>query len=423
MKLLIGKVGILILFIVIFFLAFINGYLLRVTPFVMFGTILLLPISKFSKRVNITIKKRWFDVIVLIAFVVLSLTFIFHNSAHETGNMGTVISFGCFTFLIFSLSNSENWTHFFCKWLIRFSVFFPLITILFFVLPDLCSSVMKPIWLDLRGTPYAPGSHSGGLYKVGFTTHYSNNGIYCAIACICCYTKVLFSNKKIWKVLMVISFVGLLLTTKRAHLLFTVFSVFVTYYFIKPDNKVGRVIKISILLFAAFFLIIFISGFVPELSETFARFNVNNGGDISSHRFELWSLAINGFKSSPLIGIGWYGYIALYNKYLLIGEANQYAHNVYIEMLCENGIIGLICYITIVLYLFIKTVNLIKVTNNLNQDFHYYLALSLCIQVFFLSYSLTGNCLYDFTYYFYAFAIALMFYVSKKIKESELIKI
>ena len=101
------------------------------------------------------------------------------------------------TFLIFSFSYSEKWADFLCRWLTVIAVVFPIITIVFFVLPDVCTSVMRPIWLDICGNIFAPGGRNAP-YKVGFTNHYSTNGIYCSIACICCYLKVLFNNKRIW---------------------------------------------------------------------------------------------------------------------------------------------------------------------------------------------------------------------------------
>lgn len=419
LQLLIGKTGILLLLAAVFFRDMITAYFINSALLILTGVLMSLFIAEFPKRFSVRIKKGS-NIAYFISFVVLFIMFVFHNSVFKLGNEGVAISFACFTFLIFSFSYSEKWADFLCRWLTVIAVVFPIITIVFFVLPDVCTSVMRPIWLDICGNIFAPGGRNAP-YKVGFTNHYSTNGIYCSIACICCYLKVLFNNKRIWKVLLIVSFVGLLLTSKRAHLLFTVFAFLVTYYFIKPQKRTGRLIKASFILFGVLALIIIMSGFIPELASTFKRFDVGDNGDISNNRFALWGIAMEGFKSSPVFGIGWYGYALLYNKYMILGIKDQAAHNVYIQMLCENGIVGLICYLIIVIFIFTKTVTLLKSVSAADSSYHYFLSLSLCIQSFFLSYSLTGNCLYDRMYYFYAFACALTFYVARKLKEKELI--
>ena len=141
----------------------------------------------------------------------------------------------------------------------------------------------------------------------------------------------------------------------------------------------GRLIKALFALFGILILIILLSGFVPELAATFERFNVGDNGDISSNRFTLWAIAMEGFKSRPIFGIGWYGYRLLYSRYIAAGQEILDAHNVYIQMLCENGIIGLICYLIIVIYILSKTIGLIKKVSNLNHTYHYY---SLYLYVF-----------------------------------------
>ncbi|GAA0707306.1 O-antigen ligase family protein [Paraclostridium ghonii] len=66
--------------------------------------------------------------------------------------------------------------------------------------------------------------------------------------------------------------------------------------------------------------------------------NRRMGGDGSgSGRIPLWKHGIYFFTTSPLIGIGLYNF-RQYNQ--LFFNNPRYVHNVFVEILCENGIIG-----------------------------------------------------------------------------------
>jgi O-antigen ligase len=85
------------------------------------------------------------------------------------------------------------------------------------------------------------------------------------------------------------------------------------------------------------------------------------------------------------------------------------AHNVYLQLLAEVGILGFLIFIFIFLYSLIKTISLFRnIGNNeihLTDDYHYYLSFSLAMQVYFLVYCLSGNPLYD-AQVFYPYVVA-----------------
>lgn len=80
------------------------------------------------------------------------------------------------------------------------------------------------------------------------------------------------------------------------------------------------------------------------------------------------------------------------------------AHNVYIQVLCEMGIIGFVLYIVDCHYSFKYTIKALKYFSK-TQDYQY----KCCHSVFrfYLLYSLSGNCLYDMTFYLYIIAMAI----------------
>ena len=70
--------------------------------------------------------------------------------------------------------------------------------------------------------------------------------------------------------------------------------------------------------------------------------NLVNGYDFTSGRTGLYALAIEGFRSSPLFGIGFDQFHTLVNPLLTDIEGNvmQDTHNIYLQILCETGITG-----------------------------------------------------------------------------------
>ena len=94
------------------------------------------------------------------------------------------------------------------------------------------------------------------------------------------------------------------------------------------------------------------------------------------------------------------------------------AHNVYLQVLCEQGLVGEFLFMGGIISAYVKNWKLLKsvrlkkiqeIDNNKQQ----YLAVSLGIQSFFIMYCLTGNCLYDCEFFFvYMMCCALTYGVN-----------
>ena len=104
--------------------------------------------------------------------------------------------------------------------------------------------------------------------------------------------------------------------------------------------------------------------FLPQFREIdiFYRYvrtveNLVNGYDFTSGRTGLFTLAIEGFRSAPIFGIGFDQFHTLVNPLLTDIEGNvmQDAHNIYLQMLCETGIVGTVLTLTPMLWLLVTT--------------------------------------------------------------------
>ena len=254
-------------------------------------------------------------------------------------------------------------------------------------------------------------------HAVGLSNHYSQNGIYMAIS-LCASFALLFAKSRkniLWKVLMLLVVLfALILTGKRGVLIFSVFAMLISYIICKKGAFANKLITVLFILSSMSLVIYALSFYIEGIASAFARitamFSENETLDVSNGRFKLYAIAWNFFKESPIMGIGWREFskevVNFYNQDSVLRDA----HNVFLQLLCETGIIGFLIFISLFISTIIQTVQLAAKSTKgmlkLSDKTKIVLIFSLCYQAFFLAYCITGNPLYDLeTVYVYIISI------------------
>lgn len=254
----------------------------------------------------------------------------------------------------------------------------------------------------------------------GITDHYSTNGMVLANAMIIAASFAIISvrnkdkNRKKYIICCIIIIVALFLTAKRSHLLFGILAMYIGYYicFSKDKNHSSKMIAA---IFITSLILIFAYIAIPQVRIVLERFlDVSDDTNIES-RMTFWNAALNEFDSNTLFGIGWFGF-----RNNVAGSVNYsgHVHNVYIQLLCENGVVGaaifflwfvgcLVCTILVArkYFLYIK-----------DTKIQMQLLFSLSYQIYFLMYCYTGNPMFDgyqYPVYFVACIIALYYATNK----------
>ena len=255
-------------------------------------------------------------------------------------------------------------------------------------------------------------------HAVGLSNHYSQNGIYMAIALCASFALLFMRSRKniLWKVLLVLTVLfSLVLTGKRGVLIFSVFAILVTYIIGKKGAFANKLVTVLFILSSMSLVLYALSFYVEGIAAAFERITAmflteNEVSDISNGRFKLYAIAWNFFKESPVLGIGWREFskevVNFYNQDSVLRDA----HNVFLQLLCETGVIGFSVFLSLFLSAIIQTIQLaLKSTKNmfcLSEKTKCVLIFSLCYQVFFLAYCITGNPLYDLeTVYIYIISV------------------
>lgn len=261
-------------------------------------------------------------------------------------------------------------------------------------------------------------------YMAGITNHYSTNAMLLAAGLMLFGTRAIACGlgnrtanrkEKIQNLCCVILLtVSLLLTAKRAHILFVFASLFFVYFNgISSQKKSNKMLKALGVIIVVLLLANIVFSAFPALSGFITRFqDLLDEGNIAMGRFSLWSYAVDAFKSNWLFGIGWKNYPSLmsiaYN-----GTKTYDTHNIYLQLLAETGIIGASVFF---LWFLVSLSNAVyaykRISNGDNKNDKSLVAFSLGFQIFFLLYGMTGNPLYDsemYIMYFASCGIALFY--------------
>lgn len=197
-------------------------------------------------------------------------------------------------------------------------------------------------------------------------TYYGNPIIFGQVISMTCILLVIFiSNDKInigsliFSICLLIGLIGLFLTYSRGAWLG--FIAFVIWFM--AINLKNRILWLMTILVGVFSIIVFwaIPGLTNRLFSIYSFTSITN-----AQRLDLWRNSIKMIPQSPIFGIGMNMFPIHYhnmNHSPLIPLANH-AHNNFLNILVEFGIIGFIIWILLVMGIFLYCYRVVKDTNN-----------------------------------------------------------
>lgn len=362
----------------------------------------------------------------IIAFILLCIILV-RNGDLMNGHPGLPFYYTISVILFLILSHSNNWIKIAINIILLFTIEHVICTWIFYFFPDFYATNIMPIFPQMFQADLLYQFKHGQM--AGLTYHYSTNGMYLAVGIITIAGLILNKNterkKRIFlAVLFVFTFGALLLTGKRGHLIFAVFAILVMLI-VKNKNEIKKsLLQIIFIVIVGCSIIGICSIFIPELNNTMNRIIESvQDGDITNGRTPLYSLAIESFKNSPIIGNGWGSYKYIYkNSDVKVNDNYEQmdVHNIYLQLLSEIGILGTIVILWILFSFLIKTIKILVDKETEDTD-KYNLLISLGIQIFVLTYGITGNPIYD-VQIFFVYMISLAIYSATKVKIVSTIK-
>lgn len=218
-------------------------------------------------------------------------------------------------------------------------------------------------------------------------------------------------TKEAWKSLLfgVILFWALVLTNKRSFLFAITIALICAFLgqavisrkkFVKTIGGGFFVLILGcILCFGAYSM--GMSNALGRMGETFI--GLSEGTDVTSMR-SVWASYMNEWRQgSEVFGIGWESFINRLSYTAYAGKVPN-GHNVYLQILCEEGYVGeLIFIVLLVITVIMATKNVISLANGDNVDLLRLAMFAMFTVILFTIYCYSGNAIYDAVIYLYFF--------------------
>ena len=368
----------------------------------MFGLLLLKGKNVFTKK----------SLLIFVITLFITLITLVNNYYIKEGRELKSLIYTIYLFLPFVIVDNEYIKKPFAHILILFSLEHIIGTYIGLMFKEYYKKSILPIVCANRVVCTAIGNNYNG-YMTGFTSHFSTNAIYLSISSLLFFTFFINDKKKGKNTLLfVISMIALFTAGKRAHLIFTIFCCVVLYVMKNSKEQLKKYTKLIIALGVAVVIFIIAAEYIPEVNNIVLRFkSLSETGDLMNGRESLYNLAFRMFNNHLFIGNGWgsFSYYYQIELYRYGQVAYLDAHNVFIQLLCEIGLLGFALITSTILGIFIKSCKTLKKYNNdIIVDF------CVAYQLFFILYCFTGNPLYDAPCYVLYFAtIGLILYELK----------
>lgn len=322
--------------------------------------------------------------------------FYIHSLIYGVANWTLLVVYTLLFMCMYAAAGERSWVKSCLKTLVAFAVFHAFCTIVFWLVPALYPPVKSAFF---------SGSYMARDYRSGFTAHYSTNSIYLSLGLVCWCCGLVGRRKKARfkdSILGLILLLALFLTTKRGPLVASVAAIVISYLFVNRKKLTGTMFKTLAVAAIAVIAVGVFATFVPAVQATLERFIELSDDGTGNGRSYLYECAWSMFHANPLLGCGW----GTYSKYVAttslgamysnLGFSSMSAHNVYLQLLAETGVIGLISFVfpAFVSIFVAMHHSESQVEERLYGD-SFCLWACLGMQVYFQIYCFSGNPLYD----------------------------
>lgn len=220
--------------------------------------------------------------------------------------------------------------------------------------------------------------------NAGICFDHALNALYITIFIMIVFSRILVdkAKKKINYVFFILGIVALMYTGKRGLAVANLLAIVVSTLFYLKRN--GKIVKKMFNYIIFLCIITFIVLQFPATQILIERFTSSDGTTLLNGREIIYSKVGENIENNFFFGSG-------INTTQIITGGND-AHNTYLQVLSELGIVGFILYIILFAYNYFYAIKLDNGQEEKNDDS---LIMSLYYQTFFLVYGMTGNPLYN----------------------------
>lgn len=377
-----GKIANIYIFLLIFYFFTNFIYQIQVPIIIILGGIFILCMGLGKLReINYT------DLFLILFPVLLTFVFIINlNNVEEASKYIIVIWILTISTIILSKVDIKDDSEKIMKFILVLSGIHVFMTLLYAIIPNFVQAINRIILpIDSYNNNVFEMQHNH--INCGITPIQNINAIYISIFIGCIFSRMICKkgNKILNIIFFAFSIIALFLASKRGIMI----AVFVAMLFIliylrlkdkdKKINIVKTIKKVIPTILIIILILFLIERYFNAATRIFERFFIQD--DITTGRTELYSKTWEYIKRSPVVGNG-----------LLVTQEilHTYSHNIYLQLFCETGIVGLMIFLIMNIKLFHK-ICMMKQTKDER------VILAIYFWVLFLVYGFTGNPLFDYS--------------------------
>lgn len=355
------------------------------------------------------------DKIFCLSWILIAVYIMINNEAIFSNIIsgGIIQLFVMISVALFMIGEIQ-WEHTWIKFTKLFVAMHAVATVIFFFNGSLYSRFVSFFF----GSSYAAlMRYYNRGWMSGLTSHFSSNGMLLSVGLLFYFESIRKKRddgergRQYWIecVTALIVLYALILSSKRGPLLAAVFAIIFTYILGKRKNVVKRLLILIVAFVLMYLLYNFLLQKIPGLGTIMAKFNALEESDagLLNGRSGLWERAIELFKSNPFFG-GGYGSYATYAS--ATDSITTSAHNYYLQVLAELGVVGLVLYIFAFASGIISALDLLKKGEKhlISRESTMVVCIALAIQVYVIIYSITSTSMMYYpilVQYFFACAV------------------
>lgn len=349
------------------------------------------------------VKLKKYSLSQICAALMILITLLWNNWDFKTGRYSVELALVAGLLFFINMQDNDRWIESGERLMLFQGYFFAFWTIVSYFSSDIYFNVIYPIVSPT--SDYELSKQYAQGYMAGFTNHYSSNGIFLSIGICACLGWFFFAKydekkqrrKNYLRGLLSISVLGLalLLSGKRGPILFLVIAFVFTYFLYYSRKPITRLFKIVGLIFGVIIVIWIASLYIPAVLNVVSRFTDEIGkGDVSAGRYTLWAMGWNGFLKSPIVGNGFCWF-----RYNNVWGYSFHTHNVYLQWLCELGVLGSIPFFSFVIITYIHSWSIMKSIHSGKYKptiaASRMVAISFMFETFFIFFMFTGTAFYE----------------------------
>ena len=218
-------------------------------------------------------------------------------------------------------------------------------------------------------------------------------GMNCAIASIILITMNHYEKKIFYKFLLVLSVMFTFLSASRKSLIFLGIPILFTLIFTSKDigKIIIRIFISCIVVFISYLCIMKVNflydGVGHRVESMIQAFNGTGGDSSARTRNMMIQRGIKWFANEPIKGYGMnnYSYLFGINVDSIWGKKGVYAHNNFVELLVDIGLIGTILYYSMHLSIILNWIKKIK-----NRNYHSIVFVGILLSIILTDYGMVS---------------------------------